>query len=91
MNKDFYDYKKVSELVVEYCREHGINQSDYAILIEVKPESLSRIKAGKGCSIETLAKIAVLAGTSLKDLLRDAPLSVRTDVIAAGPTTSALV
>lgn len=86
MNGEFYDFAKASDLIKEYCKSNDITQADYAAIVDVKPESLSRIKAGKGCSIETLAKIAALSGVPLNDLLREVPESVIEGLRASGAT-----
>lgn len=90
MNGEFYDSQKASDLIKDYCKTHDINQADYAAIVDVKPESLSRIKAGKGCSIETLAKIATLSGVPLNALLKDVPDSVRDELVAGGASVPAL-
>lgn len=69
-------------MVENYCRARSITQADFAKVIDVKPGSLSRIKAGKGCSIETLAKIAALSNSDLKDLLYEIPERVRSEMSA---------
>lgn len=71
MNSEFYDHVKAKEIIKSYCRKEGINEADLAAVIGIQPASLSRIKAGKGCSVEVLAKIAVLGGVSIKELLFD--------------------
>jgi hypothetical protein len=80
MNGEFYDYTRVAKLIEEYCEDHSIKEADYAALIEVHPGSLSRIKAGKMCSPETLARIAALSGVGLRSLISDRPLPVRRDL-----------
>lgn len=84
MNGDFYNFGLVSDLITAYCKQNDLNESDYATLIGVQPPSLSRIKAGKGCSPETLAKIAALGGISIRELMTEEPAGVKEQLYAAG-------
>lgn len=84
MNSEFYNHELVSTLIERYCDEHNIKEGDYAALIEVHPASLSRIKAGKMCSPEILAKIAALGKMSLGDLMRPAPETSRNQLFQVG-------
>lgn len=84
MNCAFYDHILAGTLIERYCAAHNIKEQDYAALIGVHPASLSRIKAGKACSPEVLAKIAALGKTSLRSLVKESPESIKTELFATG-------
>lgn len=84
MTGELYDYATVSNLIERYCQDHGIKEADYAALIDVHPGSLSRIKAGKMCSPEILAKVAALSHIPVGQLIHDAPDGIREQLFAAG-------
>jgi hypothetical protein len=81
---DYYDPDRVRFLIEQYCTEHKIKKAEYAVLIGLRPESLSRVIAGKGSSPETLAKIAALGNVSVKDLVVDAPAGVKEQLRSSG-------
>jgi transcriptional regulator with XRE-family HTH domain len=67
MRKVFYDYKRVAAL-----REHmGLTRRQMADALGVTYMTVSRAEKGI-CSIELLAKIALLFGVSLDSLVLDA-------------------
>lgn len=78
VNRELYNPDRVAELIKNYCELHDINEADYAALIGVHPGSLSRIKAGKMCSPETLARIAALGQVGLHSLIYDNPVAAAT-------------
>lgn len=84
MNGDYYNSEMVSRLIERYCDEHGITEADYAALVGLHPGSLSRIKAGKMCSQEVLAKVATLGKVSVRDLYNEAPEKARQEIFDAG-------
>jgi hypothetical protein len=40
---DYYDPDRVRFLIEQYCTEHKIKKAEYAVLIGLRPESLSRV------------------------------------------------
>lgn len=88
MNKDFYDQTKVSKVIESYCKEHGINESDFALLVGVHPGHLPRIKSGEMCSYKSLSKIALLGNKTVAYFLRPIPSNLKSEIIAVGAAKS---
>jgi len=67
MSESFYDYEKVADL-----RESmGLSKQDMADALGVALMTVYRVENG-GCSIELLAKIAIVLGVPLAALLHTA-------------------
>jgi transcriptional regulator with XRE-family HTH domain len=72
MAESFYDYEKVAEL-----RESiGLSKQDMADALGVALMTVYRIESG-GCSIELLAKVAIVLGVPLAALLHTAERIVK--------------
>jgi hypothetical protein len=84
MNKEHYKNELVKEIIEGYCSEHKINEKDFALLIDVHPAHLPRIKSGEMCSYDTLGKIAILGGQKIEELLRPLPNSLREEILQIG-------
>lgn len=84
MNGEFYNHKKVAEIVEQYCYEHRMSESDFADLLGVHSAHLPRIKGGKMCSYEILCKIAALGKIEISELLRAVPDSLKREMIQIG-------
>ena len=84
MNSEFYNHKKVSEIVEDYCKENQIDEYDFATLIDVHPTSLSRIKAGKMASHEALFKIAALGKVEINEIFQSIPARVKSEIRLSG-------
>lgn len=65
--ESFYDYQKVAEL----RRSRGLSKEDMARALGVTLMTVYRIEKG-GCSVELLAKVAILLDIPLHKLIRSA-------------------
>lgn len=84
MTGELYDSDHVAKLIETYCEQHRIDEADFAVLVGVHPAHLSRIKKGKMCSPEILAKIAALGAVSLRELIRDIPERFKQELCEKG-------
>lgn len=84
MNSEFYNHEKVCEIVEKYCAEHQIDEYNFATLIDVHPTSLSRIKAGKMASHESLFKIAALGKVEIQEIFQSIPARVKSEIATSG-------
>lgn len=84
MKGEFYKHEKVAKIIEDYCFEHRIKESTFAVLLGVHPAHLPRIKKGEMCSIDVLGKIAALGKVQITELINNTPDRLKSELFQVG-------